>query len=1125
MKVSLYGDLSYFWQWDLNRKLVVEDDGVCSQVHFCNGTGPALVCLVRDENGLRVADVPNILLQKAEPIKAYLYTNAEDGTRTRRFYRFDVLARAKPEEYIYTETEVLNYAYLDERISQIEQNGISDEKIGQAVADYLDKNGIETGATEEEAAQIQQNKTDIDQLTQDKLDASKLPEAVNEALAQAKASGEFKGEPGYTPQKGIDYFDGEPGEPGKTPEKGKDYFTDAEKQEIAEQAAKLVEIPEEDVDLTGYATEEWVSDGYQPKGEYLTEVPDGYAKTEDIPTKPEDIGAQPVGNYLTEVPSGFATEEFVKNKIAEAELGGEEVDLSGYAQKSELPIKVSQLQNDSGFITEYTETDPTVPSWAKAEKKPSYTASEVGALPNTTKIPSKTSDLTNDSGFITGYTETDPTVPAWAKNPTKPSYTKSEVGLGNVDNVKQYSASNPPPYPVTSVNGKTGAVTLDASAVGARPASWMPSASDVGALPASTTIPTKVSQLTNDKGYLTQHQDISGKLDSSELPTAINTALAQAKVSGEFDGKNGTSATHSWNGTVLTVTSASGTSSADLKGAKGDSIKGDPGQRGTGLLSVTTAPSSYTTAVGGITPKYRMAISTIKSQAGVTEVLLGDTIRYSYYQYPIEYLDASYAYCTTRVSLRGTTGKTAYQYAQDGGYAGTEAEFAEKLAGEYTLNPLHGKKVSFIGDSICAGGSDTYVGGYGKIIADRNNMVYENLAQAGSTITAETYSSTTGDAKGWISRMVESMSADADYAIVEGGINDAWQYSDHKNIEIGELTTGYNATLDDTTYYGAFESMLKQLVTKFQGKKIGYIAIPKTMSLYDSNRNAPNFYHIALECCAKWGVPVCDLNTIIPPTEYLKTLGTEYTADGTHPTYEGYLKYYCDPIEAWMKTLTTGASVSAGAVPSDLDDKYVSKNDISIKKAQLTLEDGTTVLIDVVVASAGTTIQSYTNQVIHSVGADKVTIFGSDYNGDGKNDGYLKNYRLSASSGSEKSDIADASITGFIKVKPGDIVRFQYNGNNICWDQYTQNTGYNVIAYYKGDGTWLGSICPIQGNSVYGICKAADTSTGSVQNGGIVSFTVPANDSIEWLRLSFAISKNGDVGLADLIVTVNEEIT
>lgn len=35
---------------------------------------------------------------------------------------------------------------------------------------------------------------------------------------------------------------------------------------------------------------------------------------------------------------------------------------------------------------------------------------------------------------------------------------KGDVGLNNVDNVKQYSANNPPPYPVTSVNGQTGAV-------------------------------------------------------------------------------------------------------------------------------------------------------------------------------------------------------------------------------------------------------------------------------------------------------------------------------------------------------------------------------------------------------------------------------------------------------------------------------------------------------------------------------------------------------------------------------------------------------------------------------------------------------------------------------------------
>lgn len=48
-----------------------------------------------------------------------------------------------------------------------------------------------------------------------------------------------------------------------------------------------------------------------------------------------------------------------------------------------------------------------------------------------------------------------------------PAQIKDDIGLSDVDNVKQYSASNPPPYPVDSVNSKTGAVELTASDVGA----------------------------------------------------------------------------------------------------------------------------------------------------------------------------------------------------------------------------------------------------------------------------------------------------------------------------------------------------------------------------------------------------------------------------------------------------------------------------------------------------------------------------------------------------------------------------------------------------------------------------------------------------------------------------------
>lgn len=62
--------------------------------------------------------------------------------------------------------------------------------------------------------------------------------------------------------------------------------------------------------------------------------------------------------------------------------------------------------------------------------------------------------------------ESDPTVPDWAKAEAKPTYTKSEIGLGSVDNVRQYSATNPPPYPVDSVNGKVGKVVLSYTDLG-----------------------------------------------------------------------------------------------------------------------------------------------------------------------------------------------------------------------------------------------------------------------------------------------------------------------------------------------------------------------------------------------------------------------------------------------------------------------------------------------------------------------------------------------------------------------------------------------------------------------------------------------------------------------------------
>jgi hypothetical protein len=76
-----------------------------------------------------------------------------------------------------------------------------------------------------------------------------------------------------------------------------------------------------------------------------------------------------------------------------------------------------------------------------------------------------------------------------------------------------------------------------------------------------------------DKG----EQGIQGEKGESGKDGIDGKAGADGK-----DGQNGISATHSWNGTVLTLTSASGTSSIDLKGEPGsagkDGENGDDGK-------------------------------------------------------------------------------------------------------------------------------------------------------------------------------------------------------------------------------------------------------------------------------------------------------------------------------------------------------------------------------------------------------------------------------------------------------------------------------------------------------------------------------------------------------------------
>lgn len=115
-------------------------------------------------------------------------------------------------------------------------------------------------------------------------------------------------------------------------------------------------------------------------------------------------------NSLTNKPvipstEGLATESYVQAKIAEASLSGGDVDLSGYATKDELNTKVnvSDLSNvaTSGDYNDLINV-PTIPT---VDVTKEYVDTQLLTKANITDIPTKVSELTNDSGYLTAIPE------------------------------------------------------------------------------------------------------------------------------------------------------------------------------------------------------------------------------------------------------------------------------------------------------------------------------------------------------------------------------------------------------------------------------------------------------------------------------------------------------------------------------------------------------------------------------------------------------------------------------------------------------------------------------------------------------------------------------------------------
>lgn len=108
----------HLYQWDINRRVIVEDPTI-DEVHFCNKTDDCslVVKTYTDDtyDGKVYADIPNILLQNDFPIRVYAYCN--DGY-TKIEECFKVKSRTKPSDYVYEETTVIR---IDTLIDKAEE--------------------------------------------------------------------------------------------------------------------------------------------------------------------------------------------------------------------------------------------------------------------------------------------------------------------------------------------------------------------------------------------------------------------------------------------------------------------------------------------------------------------------------------------------------------------------------------------------------------------------------------------------------------------------------------------------------------------------------------------------------------------------------------------------------------------------------------------------------------------------------------------------------------------------------------------------------------------------------------------------------------------------------------------
>lgn len=240
---------------------------------------------------------------------------------------------------------------------------------------------------------------------------------------------------------------------------------------------------------------------------------------------------------------------------------------------------------------------------------------------------------------------------------------------------------------------------------------------------------------------------------------------------------------------------------------------------------------------------------------------------------------------------------------------GYTVKYSKKLDREIeniakNINPVtifDNKVMLFTGDSICYGANwrptveDYSNTGWRKIIQEN----YPKSITYGYGIGGTTISKRSGRTDSILERMTTMFSEhpEADYIIIEGGVNDAYNITD---CPIGTISTGYTAELNENTFAGALESIFKYAQTNWIGKKIGYIVtfkVPSAMGQFKFNE----YMDIAKQICEKWSIPYCDLYNESNLNYYIQEVSNAY-GGGLHPNEAGY-RIITNKIEKWMEAL------------------------------------------------------------------------------------------------------------------------------------------------------------------------------------------------------------------------------